>query len=127
MTKELARYFCTLIDKDLYFSFDGMGLSNIACEWLENQLMQENFDKVEEFIQKRYDEHKNTNKPKRKLRAMTNAEFCDKWRKNHLFCKSIVSDGYCCPISPTGDCFRESFLNKPFIIDGKYILVEVRE
>lgn len=64
-------------------------------------------------------------KKKRKLRAMTNAEFCDKWRKNHLFCKSIVSDGYCCPISPTGNCFRESFLNKPYIINGKYILVEV--
>lgn len=64
-------------------------------------------------------------KKKRKFRAMTNAEFCAKWRKNHLFCKSIVSDGYCCPISPTGNCFRESFLNKPYIINGKYILVEV--
>ena len=61
----------------------------------------------------------------RKFRAMTNAEFCDKWRKNHLFCKSIGSNGYCCPISPTGNCLRESFLNKPYIINGKYILVEV--
>lgn len=67
MTKELARYFFTLIDKDLYFSFDGMGLPNSACEWLENQLIQENFDEVEEFIKKRYDEHENANKPKRIL------------------------------------------------------------
>lgn len=56
MTKELARYFFILIDKDLQFSFNGMGLPNNACEWLENQLMQENFDKVKEFINKRYDE-----------------------------------------------------------------------
>lgn len=63
-------------------------------------------------------------KKKRRFRAMTNAEFCVKWRKNHLFCKSIVSGGYCCPISPTGNCFRESFLNKPYIINGKYILIE---
>lgn len=66
-------------------------------------------------------------KKKRKLRAMTNAEFCDKWRKNHLFCKSIGGDGYCCPISPTDNCFREDFLNKPYIINGKYILVEAKE
>ena len=66
-------------------------------------------------------------KKKRKFRAMTNSEFCDKWRKNHLFCKSINSDGYCCPISPTGNCFRESFLNKPYIINGKYIFIEVKE
>lgn len=56
MTKELARYFFMLIDKDLQFSFNGMGLPNNACEWLENQLIQENFDEVEEFINKRYDE-----------------------------------------------------------------------
>lgn len=97
MTKELARYFVTLIDRDLYFSFNGMGIPSGICEWLENQLMQENFDEVEEFIKKRYDEHENANKPKHKFRAMTNSEFCDKWRKNHLFCKSIVSGGYCCP------------------------------
>lgn len=66
-------------------------------------------------------------KKKRKLRAMTNGEFCDKWRKNHLFCKSIVSDGYCCPISPTGNCFRDSFLNEPYIINGKYILIEAKK
>ncbi len=61
----------------------------------------------------------------RKFRAMTNSEFCDKWRKNHLFCKSIASDSYCCPISPTGNCLRESFLNKPYIINSKYIMIEV--
>ena len=161
MTKEFARYFFMLITKDLQFSFDGMGLPNDACEWLENQLMQENFDKVEEFINKRYDERitnltlelfkemqkaqepeneikekakpdflkicKNVGKKTktREFRAMTNSEFCDKWRKNHLFCKSIASDSYCCPISPTGNCLRESFLNKPYIINGKYIMIEV--
>lgn len=64
MNKELARYFVKLIAEDLRFSFNGMGLPNNACEWLENQLMQENFDKVEEFIKKRYDEHENTSKKK---------------------------------------------------------------
>lgn len=76
MTKELARYFLTVIDRDLYFSFNGMGLPNSACEWLENQLMKENFDKVEEFIKKRYEERENTSKKKRKFMAMTNGEFC---------------------------------------------------
>lgn len=59
MTKELARYFVTLIDRDLHFSFNEMGLPSYTCEWLEDQLIQENFDKVEEFIQKRYGEHEN--------------------------------------------------------------------
>lgn len=124
MNKELARYFVKLISENLQFSFNGMGIPSYSCEWLENQLIQGNFEDVKEFIQKRYDEHENASKKKRKFRAMTNAEFCDKWRKNHLFCKSIVSGGYCCPISPTGNCFRESFLNKPYIINGKYILIE---
>lgn len=52
MTKELARYFFTLIDKDLYFSFDGMGLPNNACEWLENQLMQETLIKSKNLYKK---------------------------------------------------------------------------
>ncbi len=125
MNKELARYFVKLIAENLQFSFNGMGIPSYSCEWLENQLIQGNYDKVEEFIKKRYDEHENASKKKRKFRAMTNAEFCAKWRKNHLFCKSIISDGYCCPISPTGNCFRESFLNKPYIINGKYIFIEV--
>lgn len=120
MTKELARYFFTLIDKDLYFSFDGMGLPNSACEWLENQLMQENFDEVEEFIKKRYDEHENANKPKRKFRAMTCGEFCHKFR----FCRQ-------CPMydEHIDDCitpyFRGSDLYKKR--NGKYILIEVKE
>lgn len=120
MTKELARYFFTLIDKDLYFSFDGMGLPNSACEWLENQLMQENFDKVEEFIQKRYGEHENANKPKHKFRAMTCDEFCHKYR-------------YCgeCPMydKKTNDCRTPYFrTGDPYRTrNGKYILVEVKE
>lgn len=65
MNRELARYFVKLIAEDLQFSFNGMGLPNNTCEWLENQLMQENFEKVEEFIKKRYDEHENTSKKNR--------------------------------------------------------------
>jgi len=130
MDKVLARYFVKLIAENLQFSFNGMGIPSYSCEWLENQLIQGNFDKVEEFIKLRYAEQNKKRikkKHKHKFRAMTNAEFCDKWRKNHLFCKSIVRGGYCCPISPTGNCFRESFLNKPYIINGKYILIEVAE
>lgn len=65
MNKELARYFVKLIAEDLQFSFKGMGIPSYSCEWLENQLMKENFDKVEEFIKKRYDEHENTSKKNR--------------------------------------------------------------
>lgn len=82
MTKELARYFVKLIAEDLRLSFNGMGIPSYSCEWLENQLIQENYDKVKEFIQKRYDEHENSakdtnvhgKKRKHKLRAMTNGE-----------------------------------------------------
>ena len=90
MTKELARYFFTLIDKDLYF------------------------DKVEEFIRKRYGEHENTSKPKRKFRAKTYLEFC----------KSF--DGYCsdCPFADEACGYKG---NKPCKVNGKYILVEVKE
>lgn len=52
MNKELARYFVKLIAEDLQFSFNGMGIPSYSCEWLENQLIQENYDKVKEFIQK---------------------------------------------------------------------------
>ena len=125
MTKELARYFITMIDRDLYFSFDGMGLPNSACEWLENQLMQENFDKVEEFIQKRYDEHENANKPKRKFRAVTNGEICRKWKEAHIFC---LKDDVKCPFYGVVDCRPSSFKKKPFQTkDGKYILIEVKD
>lgn len=110
MTKNLARYFLTLIDRDLYFSFNGMGLSNSAYEWLENQLMQENFDKVEEFIKLRYTEqNEKAIKKKRKFRAMTNAEF---FRK---FCGVVY-------------CEKSSFNRKPYQTkDGKYIWIEVKE
>lgn len=65
MNKELARYFVKLIAEDLQFSFNGMGIPSYSCEWLENQLMQGNFEDVKEFIQKRYDEHENTSKKNR--------------------------------------------------------------
>lgn len=62
MNKELARYFVKLIAEDLQFSFNGMGIPSYSCEWLENQLIQGNFEDVKEFIQKRYDEHENSAK-----------------------------------------------------------------
>ena len=65
MDKVLARYFVKLIAENLQFSFNGMGIPSYSCEWLENQLIQGNFDKVEEFIKKRYDEHENTSKKNR--------------------------------------------------------------
>lgn len=109
MTKELARYFLVVIDRDLYFSFNGMGLPNSACEWLENQLMQENFDTVEEFIKLRYAEKsEKAIKKKRKFRAMTNEEF---FRK---FCGVV----YCGP---------SSFKKEPYKTkDGKYLFIEVK-
>ncbi len=125
MTKELARYFVTLIDRDLYFSFNGMGIPSGICEWLENQLMRENFDKVEEFIKKRYDEHENTSKKKRKFRAMTNNEFCKKWWQHHLYCESS-NDGYRCPQFGSKTCCKIN-ANEPYKINGKYILVEVKK
>ena len=161
MNKELARYFFMLIDKDLQFSFDGMGLPNNACEWLENQLIQENFDKVEEFINKRYDERitnltlelfKETQKAQepedeikekakpdfikicknmdkktktRKFRAITNGEFCRKWKEIHIFCRNGEVE---CPFFGVVDCRPRDFKAKPFQTkDGKYILVEVKE
>lgn len=126
MTKELARYFLTLIDKDLYFSFNGMGLPNSACEWLENQLMQENFDKVEEFIKLRYTEQsEKAIKKKRKFRAITNGEFCRKWKEIHIFCRK---DDVKCPFYGVIDCRLSSFKKKPFQTkDGKYVLIEVKE
>lgn len=121
MNKELARYFLMLIDKDLQFSFNGMGLPNNACEWLENQLMQENFDKVEEFIKLRYaEQNKKRIKKKRKFRAMTCSEFCKKFS----FCGECPEyDKYknacCAPYIKDNDLYRTQ--------DGKYILVEVKE
>lgn len=123
MTKELARYFFRLIEEDLQFSFNGMGLPNNACEWLENQLMQENFDKVEEFIKKRYDEHENASKKKRKFRAMTNGEFCEKWQKKYKYCKPHGK--LICLLFFSRNCSEK---NKPYKTkDEKYILREVSE
>ncbi len=65
MNKCLARYFVKLISEDLQFSFNGMGIPSYCCEWLENQIMKENFDEVEEFIKKRYDERESTRKKTR--------------------------------------------------------------
>lgn len=65
MNKRLARYFVKLISEDLQFSFNGMGIPSYGCEWLENQIMKENFDEVEEFIKKRYYERENTRKKAR--------------------------------------------------------------
>lgn len=120
MTKVLARYFVTLIGKDLYFLFNGMGLSKWNCEWLENQFIQENFNEIEEFIKKRYDEHKNTSKKKRKFRAMTNLEFCISHTSRCISCPMLFS----CPVRSS---YSED-LNKPYQTkDGKYILIEVKE
>ena len=102
MNKELARYFVKLTAENLQFSFNGMGIPSYSCEWLENQFIQENFNEIEEFIKKRYDEHENSakdtnvrgKKRKHKLRAMTNGEFCTKWLLKHKFCKHL--DEYCC-------------------------------
>lgn len=120
MNKELARYFVKLIVEDLQFSFNGMGIPSYSCEWLENQLIQENYDEVEEFIKKRYDEHKNASKKKRKFRAMTCGEFCRKYD----FCGD-------CPMYDKRiyDCSTPDFKdNDPFRTkNGKYIFIEVKE
>lgn len=65
MNKCLARYFVKLISEDLQFSFNGMGIPSYCYEWLETQIMKENFDEVEEFIKKRYDERESTRKKTR--------------------------------------------------------------
>ena len=61
---------------------------------------------------------------KRKFRAITNGEFCRKWRKIHTFCSfgELV-----CPFCGV-DCRRSSFKKQPFKTKGgKYILIEVKE
>lgn len=125
MNKELARYFVKLIAENLQFSFNGMGIPSYSCEWLENQLIQGNYDKVKEFIQKRYDEHENTSKKKRKFRAITNGEICRKWKEIHTFCHIGEVE---CPFFGVVDCRPRDFKAKPFKTkDGKYILIEVKE
>lgn len=56
MDETLARYFTLLVEKDLYFTFSGMGISSSCCEWLETQLKNGEFDKVTSFIVNRYKE-----------------------------------------------------------------------
>jgi hypothetical protein len=133
MNKELARYFVKLIAEDLQFSFNGMGIPSYSCEWLENQLIQGNYDEVEEFIKKRYDEHENSakdtnvrgKKRKRKFRAITNGEICGKWKEIHTFCRIGEVE---CPFFGVVDCRPRDFKAKPFQTkDGKYILIEVKE
>lgn len=122
MNKELARYFVKLIAENLQFSFNGMGIPSYSCEWLENQLIQENFNEIEEFIKKRYDEqaYKNKSKKKHKLRAMTNLEFCISHTSRCISCPMLFS----CPVRSS---YSED-LNKPYQTkDDKYILIEVKE
>lgn len=120
MDKELARYFLVLIDKDLQFSFNGMGIPSGICEWLENQLIQGNYDKVKEFIQKRYAE--NTSKKKRKLRAITYHEFCFKQNGCKNCSEHNAENDICSSFMREPDC------TAPYrTTDDKYILVEVRE
>lgn len=66
-------------------------------------------------------------KKKRKFRAMTHQEFCKMWQKHHLYCKSKV-DCYCCPLYSNLKCLKNNNnIGKPCKINGKYILVEVKE
>lgn len=74
---------------------------------------------------------KGTNVPikkrKRKLSAMTNQEFCDKWLFQHSFCENIINGcSYCCPIIPSHRCFSQHFMCKPYKAYGKYIFIEVK-
>lgn len=126
MDKVLARYFVKLIAENLQFSFNGMGIPSYSCEWLENQLIQGNFDKVEEFIKLRYAEQNKKRikkKHKHKFRAMTNGEFCEKWQKKYKYCKP--NSKHICPFLFSRNCSEK---NKPYKTkDEKYILREVSE
>lgn len=130
MNRNLARYFFMLIDKDLQFSFNGIGLPNNACEWLENQLMQENFDKVEEFIKLRYaEQNKKKIKKKRKLRAMTYKEYC---KSLYLICEDCAfapnwADKYYKHICPIRNKSSNDFDKPCKLPNGKYILIEVKK
>lgn len=125
MTKELARYFVKLIAEDLQFSFNGMGLSSWNCEWLENQLIQENFNEIEKFIKKRYDEHKKMSKKKRKFRVMTVKEWCDK--PNCKKCE-YCQDSIFCDYLQFNGITEMKMSNIPYKTKaGKYILIEVKE
>lgn len=133
MNKELARYFVKLIAEDLQFSFNGMGIPSYSCEWLENQLIQGNFEDVKEFIQKRYDEHENSakdtnvrgKKRKRKFRAMTTSEWCS--QKECPKCEYHYGAFYC-EYSTFDGLNRRSNKSRPYKKrNGKYIFIEVKE
>ena len=64
-------------------------------------------------------------KKKRKFRAMTNGEYCDKWHSKHKYCLSSGGTERC-PLFVSKTCFKED-VNKPLVINGKYILIEVKE
>lgn len=134
MNKELARYFVKLIAEDLQFSFNGMGIPSYSCEWLENQLIQGNYDEVKEFIQKRYDEHETLlrtqmsvakKKRKHKFRAMTISEWCDpkkcpkcEYQYGTFYCTYSIFNGL-----NRGQNKSKSYKKR----NGKYILIEVKE
>lgn len=64
-------------------------------------------------------------KKKRKFRVMTNGEYCDKWLSKHKYC--LRSDGTeHCPLFPGKACLKDN-VNEPLVINGKYILIEVKE
>lgn len=49
-------------------------------------------------------------KKKRKFRAITNGEFCRKWKEIHIFCRK---DDVKCPFYGVIDCRPSSFKKKP--------------
>lgn len=72
------------------------------------------------------DKYNKVNKKlKKKFRAMTRQEFCKKWHKSHLYCKSDA--GYCCPLYFNTNCFKQNSMEKPCKPYGKYIFIEVKE
>lgn len=125
MDKVLARYFVKLIAENLQFSFNGMGIPSYSCEWLENQLIQGNFDKVEEFIKLRYaEQNKKRIKKKHKFRAMTIGEHCTVRRTKCKDCE-YQYDLFYCDYSNFNQVNRERDKNKPYKTkDGKYIFIE---
>lgn len=82
-------------------------------------------DKPITEMEKRCEYFKNKNKPKHKFRTMTNKEFCKKWWQHHLYCESS-NDGYRCPQFGSKTCCKIN-ANEPYKINGKYILIEVKE
>lgn len=92
------------------------------------KLKQENCELKQQIIELKNpakDTNVSTKKRKHKFRAMTRQEFCKKWQKRHLYCKSN-DDGYCCPLYADFKCFKNS-MEKPCKINGKYIFIEAKE